>query len=121
MCLDRRLFAHLGVVQEPGLDRHEWESEWRQLEPLVLDSPREALPELHDLVRRILEERGYAIDDERVNEGNDPEIIAEYVAAREVTRRAERDDPDLSPGDIADAIGGYRSLYEYLLENRAAP
>lgn len=108
-------------MQEPGLDRHEWETEWQQLEPLVLDSPREALPELHDLVRRILEERGYAIDDEVVREGNDPEVIAEYLAARETTRRAERDDPELSPGDIGSAIGSYRNLYEFLLENRGAP
>jgi hypothetical protein len=108
-------------VQEPGLDRHEWETEWQQLEPLVLDAPREALPELHDLVRRMLEERDYAIDDEVVREGNDPEIIAEYLAARETTRRAERDDPDLSPGDVGDAVASYRNLYEYLLENRTAP
>ncbi len=108
-------------VQEPGLDRHEWETEWQQLEPLVLDAPREALPELHDLVRRMLEERDDAIDDEVVREGNDPEIIAEYLAARETTRRAERDEPDLSPGDVAEAVASYRNLYEYLLENRGAP
>ena len=108
-------------MQEPGLDRHEWETEWQQLEPLVLDSPRESLPELHDLVRRMLEERGYAIDQEVVREGNDPEIIAEYLAAREITGRAERDEPGLSPGDVGEAIASYRNLYEFLLENRAAP
>jgi hypothetical protein len=119
--LGRRPIAHLGGVQEPGLDRHEWETEWQQLEPLVLDSPHDALPELHDLVRRMLEDRGYAIDDEVVNEGNDPEIIAEYLSARETTRRAERADPDLTPGDIAAAIQSYRHLFEYLVESRAVP
>jgi hypothetical protein len=44
---------------EPGLDRHEWESEWAQLEPLVVDSPVEALGDLDDLVRRMLVEAGY--------------------------------------------------------------
>jgi hypothetical protein len=33
-------------VVEPGLDRHEWETEWQGLAPLVVDSPSEALPEL---------------------------------------------------------------------------
>jgi hypothetical protein len=108
-------------VIEPGLDRHEWETEWQQLEPLVIDSPIEALPELHNLVRRMLEERGYAIDDEVVREGNDPEIIAEYLAAREITRRAEQAADDLSPGDVGEAIAGYRNIYEFLLENRGTP
>jgi hypothetical protein len=108
-------------VQEPGLDRHEWETEWQQLEPLLLDAPREALPDLDDLVRRMLEERGFAIGEEVTREGDDPEILAEYEAAREVRLRADRDDPVLSPGDVADAIESYRNLYEYLLENHAAP
>jgi hypothetical protein len=108
-------------VQEPGLDRHEWETEWQQLEPLMLDSPRETLPELRDLVGRMLDGRGYALDEEVVREGGDPEILAEYLSAREVTLRAERGDPDLSPGDVADAVASYRNLYEYLLENRASP
>jgi hypothetical protein len=113
--------AHPRDVQEPGLGRHEWESEWQQLEPLVLDAPRETLPELHDLVRRMLEERGYAIDEGVAREGNDPEIIAEYLSAREVTRRAERGGEDLPPGDVADAVASYRNLYEHLLESRGAP
>ena len=42
---------------EPGLDRHEWETEWQALEPLVVDSPAEALPEVDRLVGRMLAER----------------------------------------------------------------
>ena len=37
--------ANVPVVVEPGLDQHDWESEWQLLEPLVRDSPAEALPE----------------------------------------------------------------------------
>jgi hypothetical protein len=33
------------ATAEPGLDLHEWQTEWEALEPLVEDSPREALPE----------------------------------------------------------------------------
>lgn len=110
-----------GTVQEPGLDRHEWESEWASLEPAVLESPREALPEIDDLVRRMLEERGFALDDPVAREGDDPEIQRTYAAAHEVRIRAERDDEDLSPGDVGAAVQNFRDLYQSLLENRGAP
>ena len=44
---------------EPGLDRHEWESQWQALAEQVEDSPAEALPELDSLIAGMLEERGY--------------------------------------------------------------
>jgi len=28
---------------------------------------------------------------------------------------------EADPGDVADAIDGFRALYEYLIEDRAAP
>ena len=106
---------------EPGLDRHEWESRWQSLEEGLEDSPRDVLPELDELVEQMLEERSYAIDDPVVREGDDREVVAEFLAAREITRLAA-DDPDaVSPGDVAAAVSGYRSIYEYLLEERTPP
>ena len=78
---------------EPGLDRHEWESRWQSLEEELEDSPRDVLPELDELVEQMLNERGYAIDDPVVREGDDREIVAEFLAAREITQLL-RDDPD---------------------------
>jgi hypothetical protein len=106
---------------EPGLDRHEWESRWQSLEEELEDSPRDVVPELDELVEQMLNERGYAIDDPIVREGDDREIVAEFLAAREITELL-RDDPDtVSPGDVAAAVNGYRALYEYLLEERTPP
>jgi hypothetical protein len=106
---------------EPGLDRHEWESRWQSLEEELEDSPRDVLPELDELVEHMLNERGYAIDDPVAREGDDREIVAEFLAAHEITQLV-RDDPDaVSPGDVGAAVNGYRSLYEYLIEERAAP
>lgn len=107
-------------MQEPGLDRHEWETEWEALEPQVRDEPREALPELDRLVERMLAERGYAIDDPVAGDGTDPEIVATFLSAREITRLFESN-ADVSPGDAAAAVDGYRSVYEHLLEHRSAP
>lgn len=107
-------------MTEPGLDRHDWESEWQQLEPLVRDSPAEALPELHDLIVRMLREREILDEDLVATEGSDPELLAEYVAGKDVVDRLERGE-DVDPGDIASVVGGYRSLYEFLASDRAAP
>ena len=40
---------------EPGLDRHEWESEWQTLEDDLRTDPAQALPELDRLVARMLD------------------------------------------------------------------
>ena len=103
---------------EPGLDRHEWESRWESLAEELEDSPRDVLPELDELVEQMLDERGYALDDSVAREGDDREVVAEFLAARETTRLL-RDNPDaVSPGDVAAAVNGYRAIYEYLLQER---
>lgn len=90
------------------------------LEPQLEDSPVEALPELADLIERMLGERGYDIDDAVARQGEEREIVAEFLAAREIADLVERGEP-VSLGDVASAINGCRSLYEYLLDERAAP
>ena len=103
---------------EPGLDRHEWESRWASLEEDLEDSPRDVLPELDQLVEQMLGERGYAIDDPVVREGDDRDVVADFLAAREITRLLA-DDPDaISPGDVALAVNNYREVYGYLLDDR---
>ena len=105
---------------EPGLDRHEWESELQALEPELADAPAEALPELQRLVERILTARGFSPDDPVASDGDDPEVIAEFRAAAETTRALERGD-DVGPGDIAAAANGFRAVFDYLVTARPAP
>ena len=105
---------------EPGLDLHDWESEWQQLEPLVRDSPGEALPELHGLIERMLEERG-VIDASGVGtEGADAELLASYGAGKDVVDRLERG-VEVDPSDIGNVIQEYRGIFEYLTSERGAP
>lgn len=109
-------------MQEPGLDRAEWETEWAALEPLVIDSPAEALPELDRLVRRMLVERGYPLEEgeaERTaEEGIDPEVLAGYRAGHDIATRVDRGD-DVDPAEIGQAVGLFRELYEHLLAREA--
>lgn len=105
---------------EPGLDRHDWETEYQALEESLHDSPAEALPELHALVDRMLRERGFALDDLVADDGVDPEVRAEFTAAREVAARVESG-AEVDPGDVASAINGYTAIYDHLLSDRSAP
>jgi hypothetical protein len=105
---------------EPGLDRHEWESEMQALEDQLGENPAEALPELDALVARMLDETGYDLEDRVVREGDEREIVSEFLAAREITSLTERGNEEVGPGDVAAAINGYRAVYDYLVTNRAA-
>jgi len=107
-------------VLEPGLDRHEWETEFQALEEELHAAPAEALPELQALVERMLVARGFAVDDPVADDGFEPEVVAEYRAARETVQRIQRAE-DVDPGDVAAAVNGLRAVYDHLIAERSAP
>jgi hypothetical protein len=106
-------------MYEPGLNLHEWESEWQALEDDLRTEPAAALPEVDRLVRRMLEESGYELTDPVVGEGDEREIVAEYLAAHEIAQAVERDADDVSPGDVAASVNGYRAVFDHLVTTRA--
>jgi hypothetical protein len=110
---------HLFAVREPRVDRHEWESEWQALAPLVVDAPQEALPELDQLVERMMLECGYPVEERHAHEASEPEVVAEFLEARRITNLAETG-ADVAPSDIGAAVTGYRNLYEYLLTSQVS-
>ncbi len=112
--------AHVAVVHEPGLDRHEWESEWESLQEELSDDPTASLVPLDRLVAEMLESRGYALTDQIASEGDDPEVVSEFRAAHEVTQASEAG-RDVDPGDVAMAVNAYRALYEHVINDRPAP
>ena len=103
------------AVQDPGLDRHEWETEWQALEPELEDSPAQALPELGDLVERMLRELGIPIDDDVADDGIAPEVLFEYLSAREIATRVDRGE-DVDPAEIGEAIHNFRDIYALLMD-----
>ncbi len=105
---------------EPGLDKHLWESWWQQFDDDVQTSPGEALPELDRLIAQMLETRGYAIHDPVMREGDDREVVADFLAAHEIAGAVDQG-KEVDPEDIETAIENYRELYEFLIEDRAAP
>jgi hypothetical protein len=105
---------------EPGLNRHEWASEWEQLERVLRESPEEALPDARDLLERMLEELRVVDDEVVTTEGADPELLASFSAAADVARRVEQGE-DVERGDLDSAAATLRALYEHLVSERAAP
>src|SRR6266545_2281280 len=105
------------ATPEPGLDRHEWESEFASIEPDLEDSPIEALAAL---VRRMLEERGYDLQDPVVLEDEERDVVSEYLAAREVADQVNLAG-EVDPGDVAAAINGLRAIYDFVIAELEPP
>ena len=91
---------------EPGLELHEWETRWSELEQLFEEDPAGALPEACDFVERTLAESGRAATGEETDE-----LSAAYRAARETADRIERGE-DVGPGDVGAAIENVRAVFE---------
>jgi hypothetical protein len=104
---------------EPGLDLHDWETRWEQFLEDAEDSPGEALSEMDALLEEMLTTRGYQINEAVTLSGEEPEVVKQFLAAREITRLADAGQAD--PGDIADAIEGYRALFETITSEFAEP
>ena len=107
-------------MHDPGLTLHEWESEWESLEDDLRTDPTHALPELDRLVTRRLEESGYEVTDPVVVDGEEREVIAEYISAHDIVVAVELDSSELSPGDVASAINGYRAEFDHLVAELGA-
>jgi hypothetical protein len=89
-------------MQEPGLDLHEWTTRWEQVWEAAEESPADAVGEMDRLVEEMLGERG-ALE-------MDDELRKQYDASHELATKYEAG--DASAGDLAEAINGFRLIYE---------
>jgi hypothetical protein len=108
-------------VSEPGLDVHEWESEWASLEDDIADSPETALAYVHELITRMLKERRILDDSLVVTEGSDPDWVKTWESGAELVRKLDDPGVDVEREDIVEQIANYRELFDTLLVERAPP
>jgi hypothetical protein len=101
-------------VEEPGIDRHLWITEWEDLETQVADAPSESLGDLDDLVARMMTAHHLALEEPEGSDFADNEATREFAQARLITRQVDLGE-DVDPGDVADAVNTYRELYEQLI------
>jgi hypothetical protein len=107
------------VMVEPGLDLHDWQTRWEQILEDAEDSPAEALGEMDRLLEEMLTSRGYQLNEPVTASGEEPEVVRQFLAAREITQLADAGNAD--PGDIGDAIEGYRALFALITNEFAEP
>jgi hypothetical protein len=89
-------------MQEPGLDLHEWETRWAELEEQLTEDPAGALPQACDLIEATLGDTDWG-----------DELEKAFRAARDVADAVERGD-EVDPGDIGAAIDNLRQIRESL-------
>jgi hypothetical protein len=106
-------------MTDPGLDLHEWETRWSDLQDQAADAPDEALPEVVRLVEEMLVERGYDLENPVVEENEDPDIVRDFLAARDIARAAET--TELEREDVQTALEDLAEIHDYLVEDRAGP
>jgi len=94
-----------------------WESEYASLEEDLRTRPLEALPELLDLVERMLASAGYVEPDPGATLGRDVDLA--LGRAEEVIRRYEGGLP-VGNDDAFQAAAELRELYRALLDNPRA-
>jgi hypothetical protein len=96
-----------------GDDRHAWETEYEGLTEDLRTDPADALPELLDLVERMLAAAGYV--DGVPGATDEPEVGAVLERAREAVARREAG-AEVGNDDAFQAAGELRSLYGRLLD-----
>ena len=96
---------------DPGLELHEWETRWSELDEQLAADPAGALSEGCDFVERVFAESGIDPD------GGSDELTTAYLAARETSDRIERGD-EVDPGDVGAAIENLRAVYETIRASR---
>jgi hypothetical protein len=93
-------------MNEPGLDLHEWETRWAEIETALADDPADALVEACDEIEELLRIRSG-------DEAQHGELERAYESAREVADQLERGD-DVDPGDVGGAIENLRLVRDAL-------
>ena len=107
-------------MQEPGLDEDEWITAWEQIESDLEDSPVEALSDADDLIARMMEARGFPLEEHEGEVLSEPETVRDFEEAHRVRVQIDSGE-SFDPGDVAVAVEAYRSLYDYLLNYGATP
>jgi hypothetical protein len=67
----------------------------------------------------MLTEHGYDLENPIVTVGEDPDLVRDFIATRDIARAAEH--KEVAPEDIETALEDLAEIHDYLLEQRASP
>lgn len=97
--------------------RDRFTREWRATQEKFVDQPVVALQEADRLVREVMREKGYPVDDFEQRAADIsvdyPELVTNYRSMHTIASRSERE--DVSTEDMRQAMVHCRALFEQLL------
>jgi len=93
---------------------------WRALQSRFIDNPKGVVVEAEQLVRELMEKRGYSMGDFERRAGDisvdHPDVVANYRSAQAIAVRDQRGSADTE--ELRRAVVHYRALFDELLEVR---
>ena len=93
---------------------------WRALQSRFVDNPKGVVIEAEQLVRELMEKRGYPMGDFERRAGDisvdHPDVVANYRSAQAIALRDQQGSADTE--ELRKAVVHYRALFDELLEVR---
>ena len=99
-------------------ERNRFSDEWRAIQTRFVDDPTGAIVDADQLVKEVMETRGYPMGDFEQRAAdisvNHPEVVTNYRAARDIAEANRSGKADTEK--LRQAMVHYRALFEDLLE-----
>lgn len=104
-------------------DRDRFAQRWRSVQATFVDDPSAAVSEADDLIKELLEARGFPTADFQQRQEDlsvrHPQVVHHYREARELAARNRSG--DASTEDLRQAMQHYRTLFDSVLTDTAHP
>ena len=116
--LREKRVGKLNIVALSPQDAEWFSREWKSLQARFVDNPKGALIEADQLVRELMQKRGYPMGDFESRAADisvdHSGVVGHYRAARDIALRDRRGEADTE--DLRKAVVHYRALFDELLE-----
>jgi hypothetical protein len=101
-------------------DAAAFEARWLDVQREFVDEPSRAIARADELVREVMQQRGYPVGDFEQRAADlsvdHPNVVSRYRAAREISDRNARSEADTE--DLRRALLHFRALFSELLDSR---
>src|ERR1700761_7704754 len=112
-----RRVAGLTIVPLTAPDAARFSQAWATLQSRFIDNPKGAVAEADQLVREVMEKRGYPMGDFEARAADisvdHPGVVSNYRAARIIAARDMKGEADTE--ELRQAVVQYRTLFDELL------
>lgn len=122
LALRQKRVSKLEIRPLPEADRRNFAAAWRDSQARFVDNPGAAVKDADRLVKDVMQARGYPMGDFEQRAADisvdHPRVVENYRSARAIAQANERG--EASTENLRQAMVHYRTLFQDLLEDRAA-